>query len=1051
MRINSNILLLNACFSFRVVPFFRGIGKKNHRSVNKCAIFALIAVLGGGCIDIAYSPVWAAENNGLKNVSDSFAQLPDGQTLLLRPKVNKFLYQDDIYALKKRGRIYLSLSDVIDILEFSIEFDPKTKMGRGWFLREDWKISLDLDRGVVTSRGQEYIIGAENIVTENGILFIASANIEEWFDLKFKHNISEQYIDIESPYPLPRVARHARQNRKAGRYGQDNVAKLPRKEIEHDWFDLNTAEVRLGTRYQAYDGQPSALRHRGVVAVEGQLLKHNAYGIVNFDDEEQLTSVVARLSKYSEDPTLLGPLKARSYIIGDTNVASIPLTGSSRQELGFRVSNSNRDAMSGRFESTDISGDALPGWDVELYRNGVLLLTEDSDDSGHYQFSDVKLFAGDNIFEIFFYGPQGEIRTKRVSVPVTQELISSQGSTYDVSVTFADAQTYRKYSRTGKDEATPHIAARFDSTLGGAQTYLGFRSREVDGDNTVFAGAGFTKILDSTILDGNVGVNSEGSGAARLTARRNIADWNLIASGQVQGKKYKENDGANPRLWNLSGSVQRNFILPNKTRASIFTSGEVGESSDGQLSRSGLIGGGYQIGRLNISDTLRYSSLETSNNEENRKLNNTLSVKTTLNKVSVRGGMNYEILPKKQVSRYFSQVSYRPTSKFSGDVTLDYQPISDFSRARLNLNYLHSRFRTSPFLEVDSKRSVHAGVNLNFTVVDTPHEGVPFVTSRRAIGQGMVSSFVFYDKNGNMIFDDDDEPLPDVVVESVNIRRRVETNEKGYSLINNLPATRVTDIHIDQDTLPDPYMISGFEGVSILPSAGEIVELEFPIHMSGEIDGSVSIRKKNGALETVKRASVVLHPLYPLRSKNVKALRVAAAFDGFYVASQVPPGLYLMAVTNETAIRMKAAAPMPEIVNIGHDGTPIYGQNFEMMDKQAHVPIEMSYVDPGQLKGVEVGEVIYSLKTGGRSKSKLLSLLSGLARKKAPSDIFSGLQEINFEIGDAKGTKRFITSSNTLEDAHRRCSILAQNAIPCVLEVFVPVIDMPKTIRTASR
>ena len=57
------------------------------------------------------------------------------------------------------------------------------------------------------------------------------------------------------------------------------------------------------------------------------------------------------------------------------------------------------------------------------------------------------------------------------------------------------------------------------------------------------------------------------------------------------------------------------------------------------------------------------------------------------------------------------------------------------------------------------------------------------------------------------MFDNQDEVLPDVSVESVNVKRRAETNDKGYSLIYNLPTQRATDVQLDHYSLPDPYMI----------------------------------------------------------------------------------------------------------------------------------------------------------------------------------------------------------------------------------------------------
>src|SRR5690606_12669253 len=124
-----------------------------------------------------------------------------------------------------------------------------------------------------------------------------------------------------------------------------------------------------------------------------------------------------------------GPLKARSYTIGDTDLPNVPLTGDESQEFGVRVSNNPLE--NSNFQATDITGDSLPGWDVELYRNGILLDFVSVGNDARYVFDNIELFAGDNNFEVFFYGPQGEIRRELLSLPVTPALLATQDNTYD--------------------------------------------------------------------------------------------------------------------------------------------------------------------------------------------------------------------------------------------------------------------------------------------------------------------------------------------------------------------------------------------------------------------------------------------------------------------------------------------------------------------------------------------------------------------------------------------------------------------------------------------
>lgn len=947
----------------------------------------------------------------------------DRNTLLLRPKVEKIIYEYDIYVLNREDILYYSLADVIDILELAIDFDESTGVGQGWFLREDWTISIDLRNNQIISKGQTYNLRESNVIEEGEATFIDQTSLAEIFDMEFKPDIPQQYLEIVSPYPLPGVARYYRKMKKGGNNSSFSQARLPRKKIEYDWLDINTADVRLRSRYRRPPVGKNDFFRSGSIALEGQALKHQAYTFVNADSRNNLTNVIARLSKRDEDPTLLGPIKARSYEIGDSQSTDIALTGDSRQELGFHASNNSLENV--QFLTTDINGDALPGWDVELYRNGILLSSLIVTDDAFYEFPDVQLFAGDNEFELFFYGPQGEIRNRRIDVPVTGALLATQDNTYDFSVSLSETNTYQKLRTDDVDYETPHIAARYNKTIGGMLTYLGVRNRDIEGENKTFLGTGFTKLVKNTIIDGNFGVDNKANTAAQLTVRKNINDWNLSASGLLQSDDYIVNESKNPKVMKISGNAQRSFAIDRRKSGSIFTGGEYSQTSDDRSLLSGRLGGSYQQGRLNFSNSLFYEDAEQTSGNSTTRLDNNFSVRANFGNVFVRGGIDYSIQPVSEVDRYFSQINYYPTNRFSGEVRLDHAPNRDFTELRVGANYTNDYFRTSPFFEIDNSNELLVGLNLNFNLIDTPFDRKPMITSDRSVGRGLVSSFVYHDKNGNNLYDEADEPLPEVAVKSVNVRRRAETNEKGYSLINNLPTTRATDIELDQETLPDAYMISGTEGVSILPSAGEIVELDFPVHLSGEIDGTVSLRNREGILQPLKRANIVLYPL----NNSVEPIEVAAAFDGFYVASLVPPGQYIATVSNDTAKAARASVPTPTLVNVGYDGDVIYGLNFELDQSSVNVPTDVVYSENLS------PDILYALKVNAQTKTKLLGLLKQIKGHANNPDIYAGLEAIK-DMPD--GSKVYKLPSNDLKASHTKCKELAENAVPCILQVYVP-------------
>ncbi|MEM6811723.1 MAG: hypothetical protein AAF549_04570 [Pseudomonadota bacterium] len=282
-----------------------------------------------------------------------------------------------------------------------------------------------------------------------------------------------------------------------------------------------------------------------------------------------------------------------------------------------------------------------------------------------------------------------------------------------------------------------------------------------------------------------------------------------------------------------------------------------------------------------------------------------------------------------------------------------------------------------------------------------------------------------YIENGNFIFDEGDEILPDVTVKTKNIKRRVETNEKGYSLIKNLPVNRVTDIEIDENTLPDSFMISVADNVSILPEPGEIIELEFPVQLTGEIDGTVSVSQNGEKVRLAKGAKI---DFYPLTGQNKELIQVRAAIDGFFVASQIPPGRYLMSVNEETLKKFQSGTPVPRIVEISPNGDVIYGQDIALDKDKPLMPIEVAYSP--EASG---SQEIIRLNEEANTQSKLGKLLTAYARKKARFPE-GELNRIEPASGDAD-----LDSNAIIETTYAQCKRLPQQAIPCGIQVVVPM------------
>lgn len=974
--------------------------------------------------------------------TSSLSIIPDGTELLFQLKSGQLIFNVDIYGLKEAGGMYLSLNDVIDYFELSIDYNEETNIASGWFLREDWEIEIDLNEGAVTSRGEKYQITDGDIINRDGDVFIKAEAIGAWMDMDFEFDTAQQYVDVVSAWPLPAVVRENRKNRRTGITRRKNEAVLPRLETKRSLLDINTANANLLTRFNRNGTTHKTTRSlSSSAAVEGQLLYQDAYALANIEQYEGVKSVTGRLSRQSEEQDLLGPLGATSYAIGDIEPLRLPLLGRVSRELGFTVTNSP--VTVDNFETTEIVGDAIPGWDIELYRNGILIGSQEIDERAQYKFEDVPLFIGDNIFEVFFYGPMGEIRSDTVSVPVNRDVLSGQDGTYEVSATLTDRELYQANPSQDEDRNTPHLAAKYNKFIGETLIYGAFRSRDIEGDTSLVAGTGATHNWGGALFNVDLGLDQDFNAAISASARKKVDGWNFILSSHANSEEYQVDDSLLSDVWGVSSNVQKTFRPFWASNANLNASAEFNEDADGNSVMNSRLGLNAQFKRLNLSNTLYYADRSATGEE----LDTIFTARYRGNKYFLRGSATYEIKPHAEITDFTAQVQYDYNQSLSTDFQLSHNPVSDYSQGRWNLNYRGDYFTTSPFVQFDSEEQVYAGVNLNFTAVDTPYKKLPELTSKRLIGQGYVSSFVYHDKNGNMCYDADDEALPEVIVRSVNVKKTGETDKHGLSMIKGLPVVRATDIVLDESTLPDPFMISSYKGVSIFPKAGEIVELEFPVHLSAEIDGTIYKVTKGGQRKALKSGAVTL---LSLDSPEREPITAGAAFDGFYVASRVPPGKYLMFVSTSTAQRNKSKNVAPIIVDLNYDGETIYGQDFEVIEGGEPAPISTRFITDGVTNVKE--DIIYSLKVEKKvEKSKLFSLLDRLTKKRASRDLYAGLSSLYVHDDFSDDNARFTVPNNDVAMAYDRCQEFVQAGVSCELEVLIYNANGIKSYETASK
>ena len=966
--------------------------------------------------------------------------LPEGEQLLFEVYLPRRLKLDNlIFGRVKGQRIALSLKDFVAALDLPITVNTQTQTAQGWYIRENKFFDFNLNTKIARSDLGEFTI-SESVFSEDEDIFVPVDELARWFDFKIEVLASSLQIVIKPSQNLPLQERLEREKKLAGK-GNSREPQLPLRPEPRQLIDVPFVNVATSSRYNREgDSNQSNTRHTASVSTAGDF----AYGTLStqtqLNDKDQISNIWMNYKQESPDPNLLGPLKAKRFEIGDVIQPRLPIDAQVRRELGARISNVDP-LRNYTNPSTAITGRAFPGWDVELYRGNQFLGYQRIGDDGFYAFNDVILFGTENIFRVVFYGPQGEIREEEVSIPVDISRIAEGGSVYDVSLTFDNKQTYRKLDFNDEDEGSPALLALYEKPIApGTVGSLGLRSSEQNGERNNVAYGGVSTLLGETLVNANLSLDDEADFASELVARRNIGSHDLYTTVRYFSDNYDTINGGNDTAGFLNARINANGALPIGLghRPNYTASASYNLTNEGNSTTDTSLGFNTAYKNFTFNEQLNYT---TTNTGADDRLNNTTSITGAFAGDRVRLLSDYQIKPDNKLSRIVASYNHGFTRDLEMDIELERRIDPSITEASAQLNWQAGWARISPSIRYNTENDFFAGLNTNFGFARDPQGPGIKMFDRNITGNGAMSVFVFLDMNGDGQFNQGDVPLKDVSVRALQNGGREVTDENGLAFFYQVQELRRTDIVLEEESLKDPYWISGFDGVSILPREGYVAELQYPVHIAGEMDGTLFVRKNSG--KPVALRNIPIH-LY----NGDGAIEKTAITDigGFYLFDRVAPGRYLLVVDQKAAQSNNFARPKPEAIEIGYEGTIIYGHDVYVDAGEKDIP---STVLAGlqdyksRHPHIDFEQANYNIALNlGEYNSQLLMSTVWYRLHTRYRQILSGgqlmvLPEHSYaDVKTGKHTLRVGFLGGDIDDAYNRCQALIAREISCTVEVL---------------
>ncbi|MGY0588322.1 MAG: SPOR domain-containing protein, partial [Paraglaciecola chathamensis] len=876
-------------------------------------------------------------------VSSRFAP---GEELFLSLNIGK-LYLADVYAIKSAKQAHVSLMTLFETLDFPIQFvEPENSAvlaggASGWFIREDNTFDLQLpavqgESIEVTVNGQEYKLNNQDYtLTDDGDIYVEADAISQWMGLEFKFDFANLELFTDSDTPLPIEQRLARQSRRVNQGSGRGEAVLPMLQSNYQAITAPLVDVQLAS---TIDPDRDSARYSVLGSHDFAYL--NSQFFVAGNDQDELSDVRLTLSKESLNGDLLGPLNATQVQFGDITPVNVGIGNTASQSRGFSVTNRELAQINDN-KTINLTGDIQLGWDIELYRNGILIDQQMSLQSGRYEFNDVDLLFGDNQFELIMYGPQGQIESKTEQYFITTNSVEQGEGQYRFSVADVGESLFGVSTVSTAQDPGVLLSGVYNrgitdwfSLSAGVSSLLADEGE----DQQYFSLGSNLALFDRVLLDGIVQINQDQQTRAEFGARTRIGDTALSADYYLDERSVLFTDEQlNDEQTNLDDTqLYQQFAL--NMSGELYKASSFGVNYQNEWRHTTLEDGlrsDLFSNQLSINSRLLYVShelnwLKTDDEFTEEQFSGTLRLQKSFGRIFTRLNAIYSIKPESQLEQVSTELYMPLTTELQSQLEIIYYPQFDDYRAKLGLNWQHDLFYFTADTEYDKDGDWSVGLNMRFSFGYDPLGEQFFMNRRSMASSGAMAVRVFEDLNLNGQFDNDEPLIENAKIKALQNYRHGTTDKTGVAMLSSMTNNVRTDIVLDRRSLEDPFLINAIPGVSVTPRAGHLDVLDFPVVQSGELEGVVYVSNASGDEEVATYAPIRLYD-----SKGNEVNSTVTEFDGYYLFTDLLPDDYQMRIDASYLEKKNLRGGKVMEVSLASAGEIVNGADFTLQEREA--------------------------------------------------------------------------------------------------------------------
>ena len=798
------------------------------------------------------------------------------------------------------GKTLLPFGELCRLLGLGIKVDTTNGRAEGFVVEERRSFRLDLRGNAVHFEGRSENLAAGSVELHADDLYVDTSLIARWLPIHLKVDSFAQQITITTTEKLPIEARLEREQQAQSSRAKRGVpnSSFPMQRNDYQLFSLPSVDqtIRVSSGTQGTSASYATLASADLLYLTTQLYLSGT----THDPFENHRFSVGRTSLNGD---LLGVFRAREFTAGYVAFPGDGLLLSSHGPApGLLVSNYPLNRAT-EFDRNSFRGPLPPSWDVELYQNGALIGYQSDARDGEYLFEDVPLYFGINVFRLIFYGPNGQ-RREELQRFFFGDTLASPGQFLYRAVAARDDDGIRRASLRGNYGISRKLSVALEAS---SISRKGL-------DDVAYGRGGLRGLFGVLFAHGDYVISSQGGAMADAGIETRLAGIGLsVTHTQTAGDFYSEVFGGSADALTMRDRARLDGVLPLGTARLPFTFEVVRTEYASGTSRTSVNNRlGAHFGGIFATNTLRWIQ----NAGDDPQFQGLLQLSRHRGRWGVRGELGYDL---SSDAALLSQGKLTVENRIASGYRVFASVQRSFEQGGTSYAVGLSK-SVGRFAALVNGRNSDSGTDLDVELSSglgiDPQNGAFTASARSGANYGSASLRVFLDRNQNGVVDAGEEGIEGATFLLNGVPLHLKTDRSGVVRVAQLSPAANASIAVNATSLSDPQWKLQREGVRFTPRAGRTTPIEFPVVLTGEIDGTV-YREQEGRRVPFSGAEVKL-----LSSTGETLRTVTAAYDGFYVIEGLVAGQYSIRVAPQGQLALQRLA------TISPQGDPLSGMDF---------------------------------------------------------------------------------------------------------------------------